>query len=196
VSNSRPSSTGAEEVADREQRDVERHARVVDVVERRQERAEAERHGVVNERLADEQRDAERRAPRVLRERRRCDLAERDRPALADGDRFARLLVELLAGLGTYLVLDLADDPLGLLVMPVDEQPARRLRHVPANEQDPQRMVIVGLGTVWILDGLEVTIVGSIAARLTEKDSGTATTAAGQAAPGRGSRRCPAQCRS
>ncbi|HEY6691808.1 MAG TPA: MFS transporter [Solirubrobacteraceae bacterium] len=33
-------------------------------------------------------------------------------------------------------------------------------------------MVIVGLGTVWILDGLEVTIVGSIAARLTEKDSG------------------------
>jgi MFS family permease len=35
-------------------------------------------------------------------------------------------------------------------------------------------MVVVGLGTVWILDGLEVTIVGSIAARLTEKDSGLA----------------------
>src|ERR1041384_888728 len=33
-------------------------------------------------------------------------------------------------------------------------------------------MVIIGLGTVWILDGLEVTIVGSIAARLTEKYSG------------------------
>ncbi len=33
-------------------------------------------------------------------------------------------------------------------------------------------LVIVGLGTVWILDGLEVTIVGSIAARLTEKGSG------------------------
>ena len=33
-------------------------------------------------------------------------------------------------------------------------------------------MVVIGLGTVWILDGLEVTIVGSIAARLTEKDSG------------------------
>ena len=29
-------------------------------------------------------------------------------------------------------------------------------------------MVVIGLGTVWILDGLEVTIVGSIAARLTE----------------------------
>ena len=33
-------------------------------------------------------------------------------------------------------------------------------------------MVVIGLGTVWILDGLEVTIVGSIAARLTEEDSG------------------------
>ena len=29
--------------------------------------------------------------------------------------------------------------------------------------------VVLGLGTVWILDGLEVTIVGSIAGRLTEK---------------------------
>jgi MFS family permease len=33
-------------------------------------------------------------------------------------------------------------------------------------------LVIAGLGTVWILDGLEVTIVGSIASRLTEKGSG------------------------
>jgi MFS family permease len=33
-------------------------------------------------------------------------------------------------------------------------------------------MIVVGLGTVWILDGLEVTIVGSIADRLTEKGSG------------------------
>ncbi|MEU0528993.1 MFS transporter [Amycolatopsis tolypomycina] len=32
--------------------------------------------------------------------------------------------------------------------------------------------VLIGLGTVWILDGLEVTIVGSIAARLTEPGSG------------------------
>jgi MFS family permease len=37
-------------------------------------------------------------------------------------------------------------------------------------------MVVIGLGTVWILDGLEVTIVGSIAARLTEEDSGLALT--------------------
>ena len=34
--------------------------------------------------------------------------------------------------------------------------------------------VVIGLGTVWILDGLEVTIVGSIAARLTEEGSGIA----------------------
>ncbi len=33
-------------------------------------------------------------------------------------------------------------------------------------------LVVVGLGTVWILDGLEVTIVGAIAGRLTEKGSG------------------------
>src|SRR3954465_5284719 len=33
-------------------------------------------------------------------------------------------------------------------------------------------MIVIGLGTVWILDGLEVTIVGSISGRLTEKGSG------------------------
>src|SRR3954449_7574416 len=33
------------------------------------------------------------------------------------------------------------------------------------------RLVVFGLGTVWILDGLEVTIVGAIGARLTEKDA-------------------------
>jgi MFS family permease len=33
-------------------------------------------------------------------------------------------------------------------------------------------MVLVGLGTVWILDGLEVTIVGTLGQRLTEPDSG------------------------
>lgn len=35
-------------------------------------------------------------------------------------------------------------------------------------------LVVLGLGTVWILDGLEVTIVGAIAGRLTEKGSGLA----------------------
>ncbi|MFD3542202.1 MFS transporter [Streptomyces sp. NPDC058662] len=33
-------------------------------------------------------------------------------------------------------------------------------------------MIVIGLGTVWILDGLEVTIVGSIAGRLSEDGSG------------------------
>src|SRR5829696_7316980 len=33
-------------------------------------------------------------------------------------------------------------------------------------------MVILGLGTVWILDGLSVTIVGAIGGRLTENGSG------------------------
>ncbi|MEZ5120404.1 MAG: hypothetical protein R2736_02310 [Solirubrobacterales bacterium] len=33
-------------------------------------------------------------------------------------------------------------------------------------------LVILGLGTVWVLDGLEVTIVGTIGGRLTESGSG------------------------
>jgi len=37
-------------------------------------------------------------------------------------------------------------------------------------------LVVIGLGTVWILDGLEVTIVGAIAGRLTEKGSGITIT--------------------
>jgi MFS family permease len=37
-------------------------------------------------------------------------------------------------------------------------------------------LVVIGLGTVWILDGLEVTIVGSIAPRLTEAASGLGLT--------------------
>jgi MFS family permease len=39
-------------------------------------------------------------------------------------------------------------------------------------------MVVIGLGTVWILDGLEVTIVGAIAPRMTESGSGIAITTA------------------
>ncbi|MFE0509749.1 MFS transporter [Streptomyces sp. NPDC058964] len=34
--------------------------------------------------------------------------------------------------------------------------------------------IVIGLGTVWILDGLEVTVVGNIASRLSEPDSGLA----------------------
>ncbi|MGW0230669.1 MFS transporter [Actinopolymorpha singaporensis] len=37
--------------------------------------------------------------------------------------------------------------------------------------------VVIGLGTVWILDGLEVTIVGSVASRMIEKGSGIHLTA-------------------
>jgi hypothetical protein len=45
-------------------------------------------------------------------------------------------------------------------------------------------LVVVGLGAVWILDGLEVTIVGTIASRLTEDGSGIELTESqiGQAA--------------
>src|SRR3954451_20127193 len=45
-------------------------------------------------------------------------------------------------------------------------------------------LIVIGLGTVWILAGLEVTIVGSIASRLTEDGAGLKLTASqiGQAA--------------
>ncbi|MBF6370792.1 MFS transporter, partial [Nocardia puris] len=33
-------------------------------------------------------------------------------------------------------------------------------------------MIVVGLGSVWIIDGLEVTVVGSVAGRLSEPGSG------------------------
>ncbi|GAA2493455.1 MFS transporter [Streptomyces thermolineatus] len=39
-------------------------------------------------------------------------------------------------------------------------------------------MIVVGLGTVWILDGLEVTVVGNIASRLSEEGSGLAISSA------------------
>src|SRR3954467_10599867 len=45
-------------------------------------------------------------------------------------------------------------------------------------------MVIVGLGTVWILDGLAVTIVGAIGPRLTEAGAGLELTAAQGGATG------------
>lgn len=38
--------------------------------------------------------------------------------------------------------------------------------------------IVIGLGTVWILDGLEVTIVGAVAARMTEQGSGINLTSA------------------
>ncbi|WP_232303527.1 MFS transporter [Pseudofrankia sp. DC12] len=41
------------------------------------------------------------------------------------------------------------------------------------------RLVVVGLGAVWILDGLEVTMIGAVGPRLTEADSGIALSAAG-----------------
>jgi MFS family permease len=40
-------------------------------------------------------------------------------------------------------------------------------------------LIVVGLGTVWVLDGLEVTIVGSVASRLTESGSGISLSSAG-----------------
>ena len=61
----------------------------------------------------------------------RNGIVSRWRMAIASpgsGSSTARLLA--------HLGLDRVDDPLGLLLLAVDEQPARALRHVPAHEQD------------------------------------------------------------
>src|SRR3954464_16087223 len=47
-------------------------------------------------------------------------------------------------------------------------------------------MVVIGLGTVWILDGLAVTIVGAIGGPLTEKGTGIELTAGHSGPPGSG----------
>jgi hypothetical protein len=39
-------------------------------------------------------------------------------------------------------------------------------------------MIIIGLGTVWILDGLEVTVIGSITGRVSATGSGVSITSA------------------
>ncbi|MDT7671315.1 MAG: hypothetical protein QOC74_4098 [Pseudonocardiales bacterium] len=39
--------------------------------------------------------------------------------------------------------------------------------------------IVIGLGTVWILDGLEVTVVGAVSSRMTEPGSGITLNAAG-----------------
>jgi MFS family permease len=52
----------------------------------------------------------------------------------------------------------------------IDTQIPARLDRLPWSRW--HWMVIAGLGTVWILDGLAVTIVGAIGGRLTEDGSG------------------------
>ncbi|MCW3000339.1 MAG: major facilitator superfamily 1 [Solirubrobacterales bacterium] len=52
----------------------------------------------------------------------------------------------------------------------VETQIPARLDRLPFSRW--HRLILLGLGTVWILDGLEVTIVGAIAGRLSEKGSG------------------------
>jgi hypothetical protein len=91
---------------------------------------------VVEERLAGEQRQPDERALRVHPEHDAADLADADRPALLDADRAARL-DQLLARRRGHLALDVGRDPLRLLV-PVQEQPARALGDVAADQQDPE----------------------------------------------------------
>jgi len=65
------------------------------------------------------------------------DDPEADAVPLADLERVVDVL-ELLAGLLLDPLLDVADQLLGLVVVAVDEQPARALGDVAPDEQDAQ----------------------------------------------------------
>jgi hypothetical protein len=108
-----------------------------DVKEPVQDGAEVERHRVVEKRLAHHEREAQNRAVRVAPERGCGDLPEWDLVALAHDDLLLGLR-ERVADLLFDLALDLVDDPLGLLLAAMDEQPARALGHVAAHQQDAE----------------------------------------------------------
>ena len=61
-------------------------------------------------------------------------------------------------------------DPAETEMRPIETNLPARLDRLPWSQF--HWMIVIGLGAVWILDGLEVTIVGSIASRLTESGSG------------------------
>ena len=135
MSKNRPRVSGPRKF-EREQRDVERNRPGTDFEEFPKQGSEVEGDGVVEERLADEQGEPENRALRVFRERGGGDLAEVDPFARANRDRLLGLL-ELLPGALPHFLLDFTDDRLGLVLVAVDEQPPRALRHMAADDQDP-----------------------------------------------------------
>lgn len=130
-----PEQEGAHEVRDPEERQVVRDRARAHPEELSEQGAEVEGEGVVEERLPDEQREPQRGPLRVAQEGDLGDLRERDRPPLAHGDRLVHVL-EALVGLGLHLALDGVHDALGLLLAPVDEQPARALGDVAPDEED------------------------------------------------------------
>jgi hypothetical protein len=125
----------AEEVGRREDDQEHGHEPRRHAEERREERAQVERDPVVGEGLADEERETQDRPAWVGHEAGAGDLGERDHLALLDLDALVRLL-ELLPGLLGDVALDPRDDLLGLVLPAVDEEPARALGDVAADQHD------------------------------------------------------------
>ena len=99
-----------------------------------EDRAEVEGDRVVEERLADEQREAEDRPPRVVAERDRGDLAERDRRCAGGPSMLVVGLLELLAGLALRPRRSISATICSASSLAaVDEEPARALGHVAAD---------------------------------------------------------------
>ena len=139
VSKKRPSRSAPEEVRDGEGHEIERRGLRRHLVEGGEAGREREDRGVVDERLRRHQREAEQRAARVAAEHGLRDLAEAGALPRLELDLVARLGQLVAAGRFLYVVLDLTDDPLGLVVAAVQREPARALGHVAAHEQNAER---------------------------------------------------------
>ena len=117
----------AEEVADREDDDEDRHDRRGDAEEGREQGAEVEGDAVVDEGLTDEQREAEDRPLRIELERGAGDLRGRGSPCAGALRCFSSGSCSSWPVSSRTSLLDPVDDLLGLLLATVDEQPARAL---------------------------------------------------------------------
>jgi hypothetical protein len=125
----------AEEVGDAPRDQVCGRGRVRDAEAVGDDQRRGEQHGVVEERLGGQQGEAEEGAARVAAEHGAGDLAEPGGLALLDLDRLALRLGQP-ADVVAHPALDVADEPLGLLLAAVDDQPAWALGHVAADDQD------------------------------------------------------------
>jgi hypothetical protein len=103
-----------------------------------QHRRIAEQDRVVEEGLAHEQPEAQDRTLRVQLHQRPEHLGQRDGMALADGDGLVLGDIVQLPAVSRDAFLDVVDDALGFVLTAMDEQPARALWHVAADQEDDQ----------------------------------------------------------
>ena len=134
VSKSRDEHDGPEEVAHRERQEIEPDVVRAHAVETAQDERVGEEDRVVRERLRRHERQAEDRPSPVSLEEDARDLAEADRAAGLHPDRRTRRGQRTLVA--RHVGLDRSDDALGLVDAAVEQEPARALGQMAANQED------------------------------------------------------------